>query len=383
LPHLLFLITEDWYFCSHRLALARAAIADGFRVSVATRVARHGDEIRAAGIELVPMDLRRRSMNPVEAARIIFELARIYRRVRPDIVHHVALKPVLYGSIAARLARVRAVVNAVAGMGYVFSSTDFKARVLRPAIKAAFRALLNAQNSRLIVQNPDDRALLIARGIVDAERVRLIRGSGVDTTVFLPHPEPTGTPVVMLASRILRDKGVLEFIDAAKQLVSESVAARFVLVGAPDPENPASISPAQLKDLIGDAVEWWGPRDDMPRVLTAASVVCLPSYREGLPKILLEAAACGRPIVATDVPGCREVVMNGESGLLVPARDAGALATAIKTLLGDSSMRSAMGARGRQLAEDEFSVERIAEETIRVYHEVSTTTFQCGQGGGG
>jgi glycosyltransferase involved in cell wall biosynthesis len=187
----------------------------------------------------------------------------------------------------------------------------------------------------------------------------------------------------MLASRILRDKGVLEFIDAAKQLVSESVAARFVLVGAPDPENPASISPAQLKDLIGDAVEWWGPRDDMPRVLTAASVVCLPSYREGLPKILLEAAACGRPIVATDVPGCREVVMNGESGLLVPARDAGALATAIKTLLGDSSMRSAMGARGRQLAEDEFSVERIAEETIRVYHEVSTTTFQCGQGGGG
>jgi glycosyltransferase involved in cell wall biosynthesis len=383
LPHLLFLVTEDWYLCSHRLPLARAAIADGFRISVVTRVARHGDEIRAAGIELVPMDLRRRSMNPFQAGRTVFELARIYRRVRPDIVHHVALKPVLYGSMAARLAGVPAVVNAVAGMGYAFSSTDFKARLLRPAISAAFRALLNAQNSRLIVQNPDDRALLIARGIVDAERVRLIRGSGVDTTVFLPHPEPTGTPVVMLASRILRDKGVLEFIDAAKQLVSESVAARFVLVGAPDPENPASISPAQLKDLIGDAVEWWGPRDDMPRVLTAASVVCLPSYREGLPKILLEAAACGRPIVATDVPGCREVVMNGESGLLVPARDAGALATAIKTLLGDSSMRSAMGARGRQLAEDEFSVERIAEETIRVYHEVSTTTFQCGQGGGG
>jgi glycosyltransferase involved in cell wall biosynthesis len=375
-PHLLFLVTEDWYFCSHRLPLARAAIADGFRVTVVTRVARHGDEIRATGIELIPMDLRRRSMNPVEAARTIFELARIYRKVRPDIAHHVALKPVLYGSIAARLARVRAVVNAVAGMGYVFSSTDFKARLLRPAITAAFRALLNAKNSRLIVQNPDDRALLIARGIVDAERVRLIRGSGVDTTVFLPSPEPSGTPIVMLASRLLRDKGVLEFIEAAKKLSAEKVAARFVLVGTPDPENPASISPAQLKDLIGDVVEWWGVRDDMPRVLAEASVVCLPSYREGLPKVLLEAAACGRPIVATDVPGCREVVIGGESGLLVPARDADALATAIKTLLGNPLMRAAMGARGRHLAEEEFSVERIAEETIHVYREASISTVQ-------
>ncbi len=207
MPHLLFLVTEDWYFCSHRLPLARAAIADGFRVSVVTRVARHGDEIRGAGVELIPMDLRRRSMNPFQAGRTVFELARLYRRVRPDIAHHVAIKPVLYGSIAARLAGVPGVVNAVAGMGYAFSSTDFKARLLRPAILAAFRALLNARGSRLIVQNRDDRALLISKGIVDAERVRLIRGSGVDTTVFLPRPEPTGTPVVMLASRLLRDKG--------------------------------------------------------------------------------------------------------------------------------------------------------------------------------
>jgi glycosyltransferase involved in cell wall biosynthesis len=371
LPHLLFLVTEDWYFCSHRLPLARAAIADGFRVSVVTRVARHGDEIRGAGVELIPMDLRRRSMNLFQAGRTVFELARLYRRVRPDIAHHVAIKPVLYGSIAARLAGVPGVVNAVAGMGYAFSSTDFKARLLRPAILAAFRALLNARGSRLIVQNRDDRALLISKGIVDAERVRLIRGSGVDTTVFLPRPEPTGTPVVMLASRLLRDKGIFEFIEAAKQLMSENIAARFVLVGAPDPENPASISPAQLKDLIGDAVEWWGPRDDMPRVLAEASVVCLPSsYREGLPKILLEAAACGRPIVATDVPGCREIVVHGENGLLVPARDSGALAAAVKALLDDPDRRSILGTRGRCMTEENFSVEHISHQTLNVYNDL-------------
>ncbi len=371
MPHLLFLVTEDWYFCSHRLPLARAAIADGFRVSVVTRVARHGDEIRGAGVELIPMDLRRRSMNPFQAGRTVFELARLYRRVRPDIAHHVAIKPVLYGSIAARLAGVPGVVNAVAGMGYAFSSTDFKARLLRPAILAAFRALLNARGSRLIVQNRDDRALLISKGIVDAERVRLIRGSGVDTTVFLPRPEPTGTPVVMLASRLLRDKGIFEFIEAAKQLMSENIAARFVLVGAPDPENPASISPAQLKDLIGDAVEWWGPRDDMPRVLAEASVVCLPSsYREGLPKILLEAAACGRPIVATDVPGCREIVVHGENGLLVPARDSGALAAAVKALLDDPDRRSILGTRGRCMTEENFSVEHISHQTLNVYNDL-------------
>jgi glycosyltransferase involved in cell wall biosynthesis len=370
LPHLLFLVTEDWYFCSHRLPLARAAIADGFRVTVVTRVARHGDEIRAAGIELIPIDLRRRSMNPIEAVRAIFQLSRIYRRVRPDIAHHVALKPVLYGSIAARIARVGGVVNAVAGLGYAFSSQDLKARLLRPVIRLAFRTLLNAGNACLIVQNPDDRTLLTSRGIVDERRVRLIRGSGVDTTVFVPRPEPAGTPVVMLASRLLRDKGVLEFVTAAKQLLSEGTAAQFVLVGAPDPENPASIPPSDLGDLIGGAVEWWGPRDDMPQVLGHANIVCLPSYREGLPKVLLEAAACGRAIVATDVPGCREIVVHGENGLLVPARDSGALAIAIKALVDDPHRRRVMGARGRRLAEEQFSVERITRETISLYHEL-------------
>jgi glycosyltransferase involved in cell wall biosynthesis len=316
------------------------------------------------------MDLRRRSMNPFQAGRTVFELARIYRRVRPDIVHHVALKPVLYGSIAARLAGVPAVVNAVAGMGYVFSSTDLKARLLRLPVTAAFRALLNARDTRVVVQNPDDRALLISRGIVDAERVRLIRGSGVDTTVFLSRPEPTGTPVVMLASRLLRDKGVLEFVEAGKRLLAEGVAARFVLVGAPDPQNPASISPAELLALIGDEVEWWGPHQDMPQVLAEASVICLPSYREGLPKVLLEAAACARPIVATDVPGCREIVVHGETGLLVPARDSSALAAAIKALLDDSVRRGIMGARGRRMVEGSFSVEHVVEQTIRMYHEI-------------
>lgn len=289
---------------------------------------------------------------------------------RPDIVHNVAMKPVLYGSIAARFARVPRVVNALAGMGYVFTSRDLRARLLRPAITLAFRRVLDRPGDRLILQNPDDRALFVSRRVVSAERVVVIRGSGVDTAAFAATNEPADTPVVMLASRMLRDKGVLEFIAAAQCLRREGVSARFVLVGEPDPENPASLSRPELQQLCGDAVEWWGPRTDMPATLAQASLVCLPSYREGLPKVLLEAASCARAIVTTDVPGCREIVRDGENGILVPARDAGALAKAIRTLIKNPEKRRAMGARSRRIAEAEFALERVLEETIAVYREL-------------
>lgn len=369
---LLFLVTEDWYFCSHRLPLARAAQAAGYEVVVATRVGRHGAAITAEGFKLIPVGLRRSGRNPWRELQAIAEILAIYRRERPDIVHHVALKPVLYGSLAARLARVTSVVNALAGMGFVFSSMSLQARLLRPLVAGALRWLLGAGNSLLILQNPDDRKMLVDSGVVVAKRTRLIRGSGVDIGSFVPSPQPGGVPLVMLPARMLRDKGVVEFVAAARLLRARGVTARFVLVGDSDSENPAAIPEAQLEAWRADgAVEWWGQRGNMSEVLAQAHIVCLPSYREGLPKVLLEAAACGRALVATDVPGCREIVIDGENGLLAPPRDAAALAAVIGRLLDDPDLRARMGQRGRALVEAEFSVEQVVRQTLAVYRELS------------
>ncbi|HUW36076.1 MAG TPA: glycosyltransferase family 4 protein [Rhodocyclaceae bacterium] len=372
---LLFLVAEDWYFCSHRLPLARAAKAAGYEVVVATRVGTHADAITAEGFKLVAIGLRRSGRNPWREFRAILEIAGIYRRERPDLVHHVALKPVLYGAIAARLARVPAVVNALAGLGFVFASASLKARLLRPWVVGALRLSIDAKGSALIVQNPDDRKMLVEGGVVAAARVRLIRGSGVDIRRFAPTPEPGGTPLVMLPSRLLWDKGVGEFVAAARLLRERGVEARFVLVGDSDPETSAAIPVGQLQawQSVG-AVEWWGRQTtwDMPAVLGSSHVVCLPSYRgEGLPKVLLEAAACGRPLVATDVPGCREIVIDGGNGLLVPPRDAPALADAIGRLLADPDLRAAMGRRGRELVEAQFSEERVVAQTLALYRELA------------
>ncbi|MBI2725926.1 MAG: glycosyltransferase family 4 protein [Polaromonas sp.] len=368
---LLFFVTEDWYFCSHRLPPARAALAAGYEVVVATRVDRRGEQIAAEGFRVVPLSLSRRSRNPLQELAAVMEIVRIYWQERPDIVHHVALKPVLYGSVAALLLRRPAVVNAMAGMGFLFTSSSRSAGWLRAVVSRVFRVLLNAGRNVLILQNPDDVNLMVSGGLVQASRVRLIRGSGVDTQRFHPAPEPDGIPVVMLASRMLWDKGVGEFVEAARQLRDRGVHARFVLVGDGDPDNPASIPDEQLKLWHDSGVaECWGRCEDMPGAFAQAHIVCLPSYREGLPKVLLEAAACGLPLVATDAPGCREIVRHGENGLLVPLRDATALALAIERLLADSALRASMGKKGRRMVEEEFSEAYVAGQTLAVYREM-------------
>jgi len=367
-PRLLYLVTEDWYFCSHRLQLARSAREAGYRVTVATRVQQHGEQIRAAGLELIPLRLSRRSTNPLHELMALREIAAIYRRVRPDIAHHVALKPVLYGSLSAGWAGTPHVVNALAGLGYVFSSAERKARLLRPLVEAGYRILLNRANSRLIVQNPDDLELLTAHTVVDPHRVVLIPGSGVDPLRFEPGPPPGGMPLVVLPARMLRDKGVLEFVQAARQLKREGMQVRFALVGDRDPENPASIAEHQLRAWSEEgAVEWWGWTTDMVSVYRQASLVCLPSYREGLPIALVEAAACERAIVTCDVPGCRQVVRDGDNGLLVSPREVAPLVDALRALLADPARRAAMGWRGRQRALAEFSLDRVIADTLALY----------------
>jgi len=370
-PKILYFITEDWYFCSHRLPLALAARDAGYDVAVVTNVNEHADVIRRAGIRLIPFDLSRKGMNPASELAVLARLVALYRKEKPDIVHQVAMKPVLYGSLAARLSGVSRVVNALAGLGYIFTSDQPKARFLRPVIGSAFRGLLNSRRSRLILQNQDDRAKFIRKRFISEKRIRLIRGSGVDTAVFVPTPEPPGVPVVILPSRMLWDKGVREFVDAAGQLKKRGISARFVLVGDADPHNPSAIPTEQLTAWHAEgAVEWWGRRDDMPAVFEQSHIVCLPSYREGLPKVLLEAASCGRPIVTTDTPGCRDVVRQGENGLLVPVRGTAELADALQLLIEQPELRKKMGCKGREIVVSEFALEKVVAKTMNIYREL-------------
>lgn len=361
---LLFVVTEDWYFCSHRLALAAAAREAGYDVAVATRVRAHGDLILASGLRLVPFEMTRRGANPLTELATLARLARLYRRERPDIVHHVALKPVVYGSVAARWARVPAVVNAVAGTGWLFNAEGGARRLLRPLLRRILGGVL--ARTQVIVQNPDDAQVMAG---IDLAHVHLVRGAGVDTDLFAPRDEAPGPVVALLASRLLWTKGVGDFAAAARLLRERGAGVRCVLVGAPDPDNPDFVPESELKAWQAEGIlEWWGVRRDMPEVLAGAHIVCLPSfYGEGIPKALIEAAACGRPIVTTDMPGCREIVRDGENGLLVPARDPARLADALGRLAGDPALRRRLGARGRERALAEFGQGQVIAATLAVY----------------
>jgi glycosyltransferase involved in cell wall biosynthesis len=376
-PKLLFLVTEDWYFCSHRLALARAARAAGFAVVVATRVRAHGEQIRAEGFALRPLAWRRRGDGLLGAARAIRAIAGLYRVERPDIVHHVALKPVLFGGIARRLAFPRAgdrpaAVDAVMGLGSGFSTAAPAARLRRRALGAALRLVAGSDGSWVVAQNPEDRAALAGLGL-DARRIALIKGSGVDTSRFVPLPEPeAGAVTVALVARMLRDKGVLEAAAAIRRLRRRGLAIELVLAGPTDPDSANSVSAEALRALAAEpGVEWLGPVADVRTVWRRAVIAVLPStYGEGVPKTLLEAAACARPVVATDVPGCREAVRAGETGILVPPHDIDALAEAIAELAADPVRRHAMGRAGRALIEQHFTDAIVARETLALYRAI-------------
>ncbi len=370
-PVILYLVTEDWYFWSHRLPIARAARDAGWEVLVATRVGNHAERIEREGFRLIPIKMRRRSLAPWREIAAIAELLRLYRRERPDLVHQVGMKPVLYGSFAAAMTGVPAVINALAGMGYVFTSTRLKARLLRPFGKMAFRWLLDRGHSRIILQNPDDVAAM-TDGTVAAERVALIRGSGVDTKAFPGTNEPNGMPVAVMVSRMLWDKGVGELVQAARLLRERKVRLRVVLVGSPDPENPASIPERQLRDWDSSGeIAWWGERTDIARIWADSHIAVLPSYYgEGVPKSLLEAGASARPLLATNMSGCREIVVDGITGILVPPRDVTALADGLEALAHDKPLRQRLGAAARELVEREFSEAKVVEQTMALYRAV-------------
>ena len=369
---ILFFVTEDWYFWSHRLPIARAARDADFDVLIATRTNQHKDRIENEGFKLIPIGLERKSRNIFKEILSILEIVRIYRREKPDIVHHVAVKPVLYGSWAARIAGISSVVNALAGLGLIFVAQGYRVKVLKRFVVFAFRTAFSAKNTIGIFQNPEDLKLFVDAGIVKSEKAVLIRGSGVDVSHFIYLPEPAGIPTIVLASRMLWNKGVGEFVEAAKILRKDGVKCRMILVGNPDSENPASISEETLRRWHAEGiVEWWGHRKDMPEVFAQSNIVALPTtYGEGVPKVLIEAASCGRAIVATDVPGCREIVRHNENGFLIPPRDSKSLAGALKVLIKDPELRARMGVRGRKIVEAEFSEEIVVKQTMEVYERL-------------
>jgi glycosyltransferase involved in cell wall biosynthesis len=365
----LILVSEDWYFCSHRLPIGVALKKAGADVVVVTRVRDHALPILDAGLRLRPTQLDRSGIDPLHDRETIAELLRIYREERPDIVHHVALKPTLYGSYCAWRTGVPIVINALGGMGFLFLARSLPARLLRAVVRQLLRLMLNRPASRTILQNRDDVNLLVEKVGVRRGNICLIRGSGVDTQKFRPTPPPAGTPIAVCVSRMLRDKGIAELVEAARLLKMKGVDLRVRLVGSTD-ENPASIDQRQLDTWSREGiVEVAGPSSDIAGEYARAHIAVLPSYREGLPKSLLEAAAAGRPMVATDVPGCREICRDGETGLLVPARSVGPLAAALETLATDPALRARLGARARDVAVAEFAEEIVVRETLDLYRK--------------
>jgi len=367
-PHILFVVNACWFFVSHRLPLARAAQRQGFTVHVAASPDETTAQLEEAGIHFHPLPFSRKGRHPLRELRTFLSLLALYRRLRPDLVHHVTIKPILYGGLAARIARIPAVVHAVAGLGYTFLARGKAASVFRDLVRFGYRKALSHGNQTVIFQNDDDRREFVSRGLVRPAETALIRGSGVDPDEFSPSASPAGHPLVVLPARLLWDKGVAEFVHAAAILKARGVKAQFALVGEPDPHNPASVSEDDLSAWrASGVVEVWGRSEDMPEVFRRAHIACLPSYREGLPRALLEAAASGLPIVTTDVPGCRDVVRDGYNGYLVPPREAHALADALEKLIRSAGERELMGRRGRAMVLEQFTLDHVVAETLKLY----------------
>jgi glycosyltransferase involved in cell wall biosynthesis len=372
---LLFVVNDTTFFVSHRLPLAVAAREAGFDIDLAALDSGGLEEVRAHGIAFHPLAVDRTGINPLRDVRLFCQLLALIRTLRPTLMHTVTIKPVIYGGIAARLLGVPSLVSAVSGLGSVFVDADKATLLVRFIVRGLYRLALAHHNSCAIFQNPEDHDQMVNAKLVAPERTVLIRGSGVDIDVFRPTPEPEGTPIAIMPARLVWPKGVREFVEAARLLHRSDVKIRMALVGEPPAHNRASVPRAEIRAWVEQGlIEWWGYRSDMPQVYASCHVVCLPSfYGEGVPRALIEAAACARPIVTTDTPGCREVVHDRDNGLLVPPRSPEAIAEALRTLVGDPELRAEMGGRGRRRAVSEFSLGHVIGATLALYERLSAT----------
>ena len=367
----LLVANTSWYLYNFRLPLLKALRDRGAQVVLVSPRDKYVEKLQAEGFWWIDLDLVRRSTNPFMELYTIFRLVLIYLVEKPDVVHHFTIKCVLYGTFAAKITGVKSVLNAITGLGYIFINQSLKAKFIRLLTLPLYYFALNAKRCRVIFQNLDDLSLLVRQGLASPEKSILIRSSGVDSKRFklslseLSVKEPT----VLLASRIVGDKGVYEYVEAAKHLKAQGYAVKFKLAGAIYPGNPTAISEETLLSWESDGlIEWLGHVDNIEEVITKTDIVVLPSHGgEGVPKILLEAAAMGKPLVATDVPGCRDVIEPGINGFLVPPKEFEPLAAAIETLLEDGELRQKMGRIGREKVIQDFNVKDVVNQTVDVY----------------
>lgn len=372
---LLFVTNVDWFFISHRLPVALAALKAGHEVHIATFLTRPVEELESYGLNVHPLASRRNNFGLFSLAENFIEIFRLFRNVKPDVVHLVTIKPLLLGGIAANLVRVPGLVVAISGLGSMFISERPFVRLLKLCLLPLYRIALRHRNLKIITQNEDDRKIIQRLSGQTPERFQILPGSGVDLQKYKYVPEPGGDKIVLLAGRLLREKGVGEFVEASKRLRPIYPGVRFVLVGSPDHANPSTYTESQLSAWQKEgAVEWWGHRKDMPEVLSRTHLVVLPSYREGFPKVLIEAASCGRAVITTDVPGCRDAIDPGVTGLLVPVRNVEALAEAMQEMLNDPKYRKAMGYAGRRRAETMFPVEKIVDTHLKIYQDLMASS---------
>ncbi|MGZ3871334.1 MAG: glycosyltransferase family 4 protein [Mucilaginibacter sp.] len=366
---LFIVVNVDWFFLSHRLPIALAAMEKGYDVTILCADTGRKSDIIKSGLKHIHLPLSRSGMNVFAELRLIYLLSKIYIREKPDVIHHVTLKPVIYGSIAYRFYNSGVVVNAISGLGYNFTHDrkSFKQTIIDHLIKYS----LKNDSFQFIFQNLDDIKLLQERTIkVKSNQINLIKGSGINLDQFAYSEECIrSTQTVVLAARLLYDKGIIEFIKAAKLLKAEFVnTVKFVIAGNIDKDNPATISLAEIKkNTDGKYIEWIGFEADMKQLLINSSIVVLPSYREGLPKSLIEAAAIGRPIVTTDAPGCKDCVIEGYNGYKVPVRDHVILADKIRKLLVSPELRKEMGRNSRLFAENNFDIDEVVHKTLDIY----------------
>lgn len=366
----------DWYLFNFRRTLALALQGEGYDVLLVSPAGEYGPRLRALGLRWQPLRMDRRSVNPLRESALLMRFAALLRHERPALLHNFTIKCAAYGSLAARLAHVPARINSVDGLGYVFASDERKARLLRPVVRTLLRAALHGRRAQLILQNPDDKTAFEHFKLAAPGSVDLIPGAGVDCTRYTPHATPKHPgdprPCVLLAARLLWEKGIAEYAAAARALKAQGRQVRFLLAGMPDPGNPAAVSEATLRAWVEEGVlEWLGHVSDMRSLYAAVDIVALPSYyREGLPTALTEAAACGLPLITTDMPGCREVVTDGKDGLLIPPRDADALANAVARLLDSPALSQRLGTAARAKALAVFDERIIIRRTLDVYRSL-------------
>jgi glycosyltransferase involved in cell wall biosynthesis len=369
---LVIVVNVDWFFLSHRLPIALAALEAGHDVHIITTVTEHRAHLESCGFKVHHVAMDRSSANPVRLVKLFFEFLSLFRIIRPDVAHLVTIKPILIGGLAARFASVKGLVYAVSGLGHVFVTNSPLGVIRRFFVGWWYRLILGAPNMRIIFQNPNDRIAIESVAHLAAEKVVMIPGSGVDLAEYAYTLPPRDDVVVTLIARLLTTKGIREFVAAAEQLRLSGAQARFILVGSPDEGNPASIQRAEL-DMWRqqDHVELLGNRSDIAMLMAKSHIIVLPSYYgEGLPKVLIEAAACGRAVITTDMPGCRDAIEPNVTGVLIPPRDAAALSDAIGTLVNNLPLCMKMGRAGRERAERLFDVRSVVETHLKIYQDL-------------